>query len=282
MVMLIDRDKLRTASDMARLSSHVYGGADALIPQGWKKVSDSHASVNEKQTGFFAALYERTDAKPGEARYAIAFRGTKNISDLPSDIDIALGQLPGQFGIGLKYVEDTCKQLGIQPDEVALTGHSLGGYLARTVGTALAVSKVWLFNSPGPTQETRDYLEKLIPSTALPNDKMIHFRSKYDIISHWGFDEGQIIEVKTRGDHHSLQNLSQQIARLENPLLPDLRIGGRCLSLSSVFNAASKLLTQVKTLGASIKKLFTHAKPAKPAAPSFAPPAFGGPTAAFA
>ncbi|MDE1151191.1 MAG: hypothetical protein PW788_01540 [Micavibrio sp.] len=281
-MVMIDRDKLRTASDMARLSSHVYGGADALIPQGWKKLSDSAASISEKETGFFAALYERTDAQAGEARYAIAFRGTKNISDLPSDIDIALGQLPGQFGIALKYVESTCKSLGIQPEDMALTGHSLGGYLARTVGTALAVSKVWLFNSPGPTQETRDYLEKLIPSTALPNDKMIHFRSKYDIISHWGFDEGEIIEVKTRGDHHSLQNLSQQIARLENPILPDVRIGGRCLSLSSVFNAASKFLTQAKTLGASIKKLFTYGKPKKPAAPSFAPPSLGFRIAAFA
>ena len=262
----IDRDKLRQASDMARLSSHVYSHDDALLPAGWKQISDSK-KVAGPDTGFYAALYERLDAKDGEARYAIAFRGTKVAADIPSDIDIALGKLPGQFAIAMNYVEDECRAHNINITDIQLTGHSLGGYLARTAGTALAVNKVWCFNSPGPTQETRDYLEKLIPETALPNDKIIHFRSKYDIISHWGFDEGEIIEVKTKGDHHSLQNLGQQIARLENPLLPDVRIGGACLSLSGVFNRASKFLTQVKEVYSSIREVFNRVahRVAKPA-----------------
>lgn len=256
-MILIDRAKLQHASDMARLSGHAYSHDDTVLPQGWKQIDDSSKTI-DAHTGFYAALYEKTDAKEGEQKYAIAFRGTKVFYDIASDVDIALRQVPGQFALAMGFVEDSCKKHKINLEDMELTGHSLGGYLARTVGTALPVKKVWTFNSPGPTEATRDYLAKLLPENALPNDKLIQFRSKFDLISHWGYDEGEIIEVKTKGDHHSLQNLSQQIARLENPSLPNVAVGGKVFSLSGVFNRVSKLAMQSKMLAQCIHKLFTY------------------------
>lgn len=252
----VDRALLQQAADIIRLTRHVYH-PEQSVPEGWKMQSVSSPAAMKK-TGFFAAFYERENPATGETKYVIAFRGTDGISDLGSDLKIGFGQVPEQYSQALAFVEQVCKEKGIAPAEIELTGHSLGGYLARTAGETLGAKKVWTFNSPGPTRRERDYLARLIPGTSLPNNKLIQVRSTYDVVGEWGYDEGIILEVKTDGNAHSDASLQRGIeTALGKPETP-VREG---LSLSSIFNAVSEKISQSQILRLAIKKLFYYGLP---------------------
>lgn len=269
--MIFDRDALRQAAEMAKLSQHAYSRDAADLPDGWSVVTDS--IIYEKEcTGFYAVVYKKTPPVEGEARYAVSFRGTQNLPDILDDFNIAMRQLPRQFTQAVGFVNDICAQFGIEQSQMALTGHSLGGYLARTAGTVLDVHKVWAFNSPGPTQETRRELDRLIPSTHLPSDKLVQIRSKFDIISHWGYDEGHILELRTEDSHHSLVGLRAQIDHLRGVKPAQEAKKTPFFSLSRVFNEASKLMTKSRLLKHAIKEMFNDS--ARVLAPVIGGPAF--------
>lgn len=255
--MIFDRDTLQKAADMAKLSKHAYTGKSGDMPEGWS-VADTSAGV--ESGGFHAVLYRNDKAQAGEPRYAVAFRGTKDMADVVDDISIAFGELPAQFPQAVAFVQEMCRIHGIQAEDMALTGHSLGGYLARTAGTVLAVDKIWLFNSPGPTQQTREDLDKLIPGTHLPSDKIIHIRSQNDVVSHWGYDEGNILEVQTRGRHHGLSGLQKQIDALRGvSSVPDAAHEKKNCTLRKIFNKVSKMLARSRLMKHAVKLMFNNA-----------------------
>jgi hypothetical protein len=264
---------------MAKLAEHAYKRDPRLLPEGWSVLTDS-IEYEKECTGFYAVVYKNENPKPGEAEYAIAFRGTNNLPDMLDDVNIFMRQLPRQFGQSVEFVNDICEKYGIEPSKLELTGHSLGGYLARTAGTMLDVNKVWNFNSPGPTESLRNQLDRFVSGRHFSSDKLIHIRSKFDIISHWGYDEGNILEVPTKGDHHSLRGLQNHIADLRGQEADKRPMPHKKGFLSYVFNKVSKLLTKSRRLKNAIKRIFNDAsrdnrkKPGM-AAPGYPRPGFG-------
>ena len=259
---------LRQAEEIMDLAQDV-SSPDQDVPEGWKILVDS--SPNEKNTaGFFARVYERTDPfKEKESKYAVAFRGTYKLlsdpQDLNADLAIALGHLPDQYAQALTFVQSACKEQGLNPAEMEFVGYSLGGYLAKTVGATLNARKIWTFNSPGPTEEIRDYVEHLIPGISSPPGKrLVQMRSVYDLISRWGYNEGIILEVKTVGGPHSLVSLRQGINdAINGQALPPSTPEKGPLSLSSIFNAFSKKMSQSKVVNKIINIIVGQTKRSK-------------------
>jgi hypothetical protein len=256
------------------LAQDAYNTDDTKPPAGWRVVA-STAKPQPDINGFFARVYERIGpVLPGEARYAVAFRGTNGIGDLKdldADLDIAFRRLPGQYRQALAFIRNVCEKNNINPEEMMLTGHSLGGYLAVAVGTALGAHKMWAFNSPGPTQRIRNRLASEIPCISKPpGNNLVQVRSVDDLISKWQYDQGIIIGVKTAGDSHSLDNLRQGIIDEIAGRPPQPAVPVKKFSLARVFNAVSGVLARSKLAGAVIKRLMDNAprfrRPPKPPA----------------
>ncbi len=252
------------------LAEDVYDTINGQPPNGLKLVAA--ADPPEPHVGgFFARVYKKTGiVAAGEQRYAVAFRGTDGLSDprdLDADLEIAFKKLPGQYRQGLAFVERVCKENAIDPAKLEYTGHSLGGYLAITVGMSLGAKKIWTFNSPGPTEKIRDELSQEIPGiSALPDSGLVQIRSSGDLISEWGYKEGTTIAVKTAASYHSLANLQEGIRAALHGQPPVSVITGKKW-LSSVFNAVTKTLAQSGLAQAAIRKMVDndhHRKQPKP------------------
>jgi hypothetical protein len=261
-------DLLRQSLKYATLSQDVYNVSAEQAPSGWKIVADSALS-EEWKGGFFARIYEKDGpVAPGEPRYVIAFRGTddfiKDKKNREADLQIAFWKLPGQYNQAEAFVKDFFDRNKIKPDEVAFTGHSLGGYLAITVGMALGVDKIWTFSSPGPTKGIRDQLTRKIPGLSKPPCKgLVQIRSAYDVIARWQYPEGKIIDVETSGGNHSLGILKEGIeaAVSGRQLPPGPGVRGE---LASIFNELSKRLALSGTAEKLINKIFGKNKPRPP------------------
>jgi hypothetical protein len=258
---------LRQSLQPLALAHDVYNTNSTKDPDGWKVVASS-SPPGEWESGFFAQIYEKVGPlAPGESRYVAAFRGTDSIKDkknLDADLQIIFRKLPNQHNEGLAFVKGFCEKNNINPAEVALTGHSLGGYLAITIGMALGTERIWAFNSPGPTREVRNELSNKIPGISKPPCKgLVQVRSTHDLISRWQYAEGKVIDIKTPGFHHKLLNLQVGIEAILSgqPLKPDLP-GKK--TLSSVFNALSSRLAMSGTVSKIINKLFGSQSAHKP------------------
>ena len=234
---------------------------DNSVPEGWKILESSSPDVT-KTLGLFARIYERTGpVQEGESKYMVAFRGTDKISDkhdLAADVQIGLRMLPHQYWQALAFVQKACKKNNISRSDIEFTGDSLGGYLARTVGSTLGAKKIWAFNSPGPTKKVKDCVESLIPGvSSAPGDRLIQVRSVSDLISRWGYNEGIIFQIKTTGGPHSLTNLREGIDAALNGQAPPQpeKTKDRHLSLSSIYNALSKRMSRSHVVNRLINHL---------------------------
>ncbi len=259
---------LLQAEKVMELAAHVSDPVSDA-PQGWK-VFMSSSPDEAKTSGFFARIYERTGPlQAGESKYMVAFRGTDKLSDkkdLSADIEIGLRFLPHQYWKALAFVQNACKENGLKASELEFTGDSLGGYLARTVGSTLNVKKIWAFNSPGPTKKIKDCVENLIPGVSSPpGNRLIQVRSSSDLVSRWGYDEGIIFAIKTVGSPHSLVGLRQGIdAAISGQSLPPEKKQRLSLSLSSIYNSLSKRMTQSRFVNKLIDRLVGQTKGTAP------------------
>ncbi|NNG05985.1 MAG: hypothetical protein HKM95_18035 [Inquilinus sp.] len=131
--------------DYAKLASHVYddGSAATHSLAGWQRRFD-HANT---ASGFYAAVY----ARPNAHEFVLAFRGTNpgEMGDLIADYGIVKKRLTQQFADAVnayhsyrRYLTDRCGPAAV------ITGHSLGGALAKFVG-AVYGHTVHAFNAPG-------------------------------------------------------------------------------------------------------------------------------------
>jgi hypothetical protein len=270
---------LKQASGIMALAADVYNVAGTEAPEGWRIVAKADPPPGDG-AGFYARVYERIGpVPPGAAKYAVAFRGTKKISDirdLKDDAEITLRRIPGQYEQGLAFVQRVCQENNINTAEMMFTGHSLGGYLAISVGETLGAKNIWAFDAPSPTQKTREKLLKKIPGVSGPaGDGLVHIRSIYDIIGKWGCDEGIIIGLKTSGFYHSLANLRQAVdAAISDGKPAEALVAPKKRSLSAVFNAISKRLATSRLANWTIRRLFGECVCPKPAtgSPFYNPP----------
>lgn len=253
------KELLQQSLKVMPLVENVNGTPDASAPEGWRLVAASDPPGKNGTQDLYAKIYERIGPVPaGEKKYAVAFRGTDKLTDhgdLDADLGIAFRKLPNQYWEALDFIEAACKENNINPSDMLYTGHSLGGYLARTVGTTLGARSIWTFNSPGPTEKIRNELGQFIPGlSAPPGDGLVQIRSSNDLVSAWGYKEGITVEVKTQGNHHGLAGLRQAV---------DDTLAGRAptpaprqkLSLSSVFNEVAKRMANSPVVHNLIERL---------------------------
>ena len=248
------REKLLLASEMVRLSLHVYGNDDAL-PEGWTESIKSSPEV-EKKTGFFGELYEKKSPEGDKTEYAIAFRGTTlKIPTLIDDVKVALGSLPrGQYDAAIDFVEQVCKQKNIKPTDIKLAGHSLGGHLAEAAGLTMGAEIIVVFNSPGLSNRSEKNTSKFLPE-GTQKPKIFKVGSSKDFINVFGNDDFDIsgmnekIELDTNGDyglHHSLKGLVQGISdALDNKPTPQQRSGSLPIKVA---NLVSERMTNSGTV----------------------------------
>lgn len=132
---------------------------------GWQKVGGTVDTV----------MYHYPKASDTPGRAIIAFRGSQTIADIRSDIQLSR---PGGNGCdfdklkpALEMVEHFIEE---NPDvEIQLTGHSLGGAIARCAGQKLGLGIV-TFNSAAPPSN---------PVYTGPNE--VDYHIVFDLISAW-------------------------------------------------------------------------------------------------
>ncbi|HEV8690269.1 MAG TPA: hypothetical protein VGQ91_08250, partial [Ideonella sp.] len=162
---------------MAMMANDVYSTPDAsgktntqseaeLASAGWHRVQPNQdlrtadgrtvrldpAQLSDPSSGFQAAVYE-----DGKGHYVVAFAGTdpKSPADLRTDAGQGLGLSTRQYELASRL---GVKMAGIfGTDNVAFTGHSLGGGLAAVATVASGAQGV-TFNAAGLSNETlREY-----------------------------------------------------------------------------------------------------------------------------
>ena len=254
-----DRLFLATASERACLCKHLYVHDRADPPAGWTMLATSDQLTPATATsGFFAAVYQRVDPASGERATVIAIRGTNDKLDLRSNFMIFSRRLPPQFNDTMAFINAACDQLGLNTREIELTGHSLGGYLARAISRVQEFRKAWCFSSPGPDERTQEKLREL-GASKLPADRIIHIRSRHDPIGLFGPDEKITVEVDTPNFHHDIAFMGRTLATHAGQKVEDSPLSTPITGkIFSVFNAVSKLVTGAQTLRNLIKKLSTY------------------------
>lgn len=261
--MQANKSDLQKIIDRIDLARNVFGGeAPAPVPAGWEIVASS-APDPDKTSGFYARLYKKTNPEPGEPRYTIAFRGTHrgDRDDIMADVGIFFQQIPKQHAQAIAFVQKVCAENDIPPAEVELIGHSSGGYLAKTVAIVLGANRVVGFNAPGPTAKMRENLVKEAHGDHMPPGRLIQIRSTADVVSKWGFEEGIILEVVTKGDHHSLAQLRQSVEDLMKGAPSPEPDKGKLLSLRRLYNAFSQRVTHSGHIRKAIHQIFGNDDP---------------------
>lgn len=136
---------MTTLLDLALISSHIYhsdsGHPEAVkAKQGrpFKRLAD--AAVMEHSSGFQGAIYECGDT------WIVAYRGTESWDDVKADLNIGVGNVPGQFVPAMQLFEKAQQIKNLS--KIIVTGHSLGGGLAQLV-SANKVALGVTFNPPG-------------------------------------------------------------------------------------------------------------------------------------
>lgn len=121
---------------------------------------ENRTAKNKKasQSGFYAICFERMEKKQGEENYVLAFRGSESTSledayldFVNTDFVMGMGKVPSQFHEGVEIYEKTIATFSLAREDLALTGHSLGGGIAQYVALSI------------------DRLHRYIPSTCTWN-----------------------------------------------------------------------------------------------------------------
>lgn len=141
------------------LATETYSTTRRTEIEGWSLVGETEDTC----------MYHQGD------RAIIAFRGSQTIADVRSDIQLSRPGGNGcdftKLGPAMKMVEDFVEE---NPDiEIQLTGHSLGGAIARCAGQKLGLGIV-TFNGASPPSN---------PVATGPNE--VDYHIVFDIISAW-------------------------------------------------------------------------------------------------
>lgn len=170
--------------DLARLAKDAYDydgwyDPDRVIGDGWRRVPPWELPDGldlddfEDSNGFRAALY--TD---DNGNYVVAYAGTDVGSprDWWADLVQGGGLTTGQYDDALSLAEQVRAAYG---DDVAFTGHSLGGGLATAASMATGAPAV-VFNSAGVNDEYRENLG--VDADAL-DDQIRHYHTDADVLT---------------------------------------------------------------------------------------------------
>jgi len=183
---------------LARMANDVYTTPDAntgltgtqseaaLAADGWHRVQPGAtitgvngatmrldpSMLDDPASGFQAAVYQRDS---GEVVVAFAGTDPSSMADIGTDIAQGLGIGTRQYTQAESLATQMAATFGVE--NVAFTGHSLGGGLAATAAMAAGSHGV-TFNAAGPSDET---LRSLGYS---PNEARSEYRSNGDLRSY--------------------------------------------------------------------------------------------------
>ena len=178
------------ATDMIMLSEHVYGGPNAKLPEGWdavsleelKKLGLNISAFSDPDSGFNAQLYKNKDGK-----YVLIFEGTKmkSLKDWRTNVEQGLGKETEQYNKAMELsilVSDA-----VEPENLTLGGHSLGGGLA-SAGAAATGCDTYTYNPAGLHPKTVERAGYSMENTS----HVQSFYSQNDILN-MGQDNREII-----------------------------------------------------------------------------------------
>lgn len=124
--------------DCALLSEDVYEDCltSRVAGRGWSRVNSFTCG------GFYAGLYRKNEES------IIAYRGTNDLDDLVADANMipGMGRIPPSQSSSALRVYEECSQCSVNGIAV-VTGHSLGGALAKVVSQRKNVTAI-AFNAP--------------------------------------------------------------------------------------------------------------------------------------
>ena len=138
-----EKARIRGVSD-ERLESFYFREENKIMPENFQYLS----SFRDPETGTSGVAYR--DKPSGKT--IIAFTGTNPNSDLVNDA-IKTDGLSIAFGTGHHYdsayqfYEDVLKKNGLNPEDVILTGHSLGGNVAQRVALKYNAPETIVYNA---------------------------------------------------------------------------------------------------------------------------------------
>lgn len=191
----------------AQMSHHVYSDSVSGLADDWEQLHASGGPVYRVEwgansthkvrvdSGFFGAIY-----KHSSARFVVAFRGTEltDPGDIAADLSIGRSALNfvrsflGSAGFQHEQVKDAKKLLklaeskhSISPKSCLVTGHSLGGALAKVVASPAGYTVV-AFNSPGMSNVVIDSKSRA---------RIVNVRTTGDIVSTVGDQETKPLDV---------------------------------------------------------------------------------------
>lgn len=181
------------------------GRADAAL------VTTAESLMGRTHSGFDAALY-RADGK-----YTFVFYGYNSLKDFNEVARAGFIGVPRhQLRQADAFVEKAMETYGIKPEEMRFVGHSLGGYIAKAVAPHAGASEVWAYNSPGFKKRDTARIERLLGSAQ--NDPAIYnFNSEHDVVGQWGRQPGQLHEVDTPRNHHSMAQMATALGGVNIP-----------------------------------------------------------------
>lgn len=197
------------------LALHAYNEGEIELPPQWECIATSKELMPNTRTGFQGAVY-RFAPPPGEERYAIAFCGFKNAGDIKSVLAAGLTGLPDQTPEALEFTILATQKFEILTSRLNFVGHSLGGYLAKSVGKIWGAQDITPFNSPGFKEgdiEDLNQLAKAMDILPCKNQPQVTgVNSKNDLIGMWGKPTGELYEVDTQSNHHGIATIVQTLA----------------------------------------------------------------------
>lgn len=192
----------------------------------------------DKVTGFEGAVFERD--YNGKRHLTIVFRGTEmdKLNDLTTDfLDVFIPIFKNQANVAKRLVKNAIKlNTSSNPiDEISITGHSLGGFLAQCVGVEIAQNNIEMsninwntstFNAPGlwitpkelskskniSSKEINEYLDYVnsLDKNLKSYSKIKNYYIDGDIVGEYGKHAGQEFRYENHASsltkYHSLYN----------------------------------------------------------------------------
>jgi len=205
---------MATILEYATMSNAVYDG-EPSVP-GWSRCAFQPSGLGLTQA-FQGAAFKKGD------EIVVAFKGTSQKRDFVADFKLGVGMNTSQYGSAGDFVKGSKFPHGAK---VSLTGHSLGGAMAQTIGNRHKLPFV-TFNAPGVglmSKNVREMAVTAVTSTAVIRiagtlaSSLIHpvqafqdlksvtyfvrgvnFRVGKDVVGSLGVHFGKVIELPYSG-----------------------------------------------------------------------------------
>lgn len=184
------------------------------------------------ESDFHCEIYQTASGK-----YVLAFAGTKitEKGDLINDAK-GVSKIYGQSMQGIKVAKEVVKYLterGVSPQDILLTGHSLGGRIAQEASLYTGVPAI-VFNSADLSKQSKQIIEE-DPAYAKRAGQIMKISSDHDILTNLqGMFPGVVgTEVINRritvvdGGTHSMKPLIKEVQDAAN----DVTLADKILSL---------------------------------------------------